>query len=372
MNENRSTISIVRCTDYNTNKVERSVRHAINLLGGIEKFVKRGERVLIKPNLLSARRPEEAVCTHPEVVRAVVRILKEVGASITIGDSPGGFLKNIEEVYRVSGISSVAREEKVNLVKFAFSKKVEGFPISVRVLGADKIISLPKFKTHEITGITGAVKNMYGSIVGLFKTKCHADAPTEKQLAKVIAKVFSLTKPDLSIVDGIVSMEGEGPSAGDPCRTEFIMAGCDAVAIDTMLAVLIGAKPLSFAVTSECGNMGLGQTDPDKIDILGENFSGFIKRDFKQARGRIILRFLPPLLMGMVAQQLKFWPEIDPELCKKCNMCKLSCPVHAIDVRKKIYYVDKGKCIRCMCCREVCPYKAIHVRKNWLARALWE
>jgi len=368
----RSTVSIVKCDSYNQEATEKAVRRAVDLLGGIRKFIRHDERVLIKPNILSARRPEEAVCTHPEIVRAVIRLVKTTGATITVGDSPGGFLKNIEEVYRVSGISRIAKEEKVNLVKFAFSRKIDGFPISVRALEADKIISVPKFKTHEITGITGAVKNMYGTIVGLFKTQCHADAPTEKSLAKIIAKVYSLTKPVLSIVDGVVSMEGEGPSAGDPRKTNFLMAGDDGVAIDSTLATMIGSKPLDFATTRECSNMRLGETQIPNIDITGDKFSDFVMKDFKLARGRLLLRFLPTPVTNLIASQLKFWPEIDNEVCKKCNMCKSSCPVHTISIKKGKYLVNRKHCIRCMCCREVCPYKAIHVKKNWLASILWE
>jgi uncharacterized protein (DUF362 family) len=219
VNYGKSKISIVRCEKYDPQELNAAIKKAVGAIGGIRAFVNRNDRVLIKPNILSGRKPEEAVCTHPEVVRAVIKMVKETGAVITVGDSPGGFLKNIEEVYEVSGIAKIAKEEKVNLVKFTFSRTVDGFPISIRALDADKIISIPKFKTHEITGITAGIKNMYGTVVGLNKTKCHADAPTEKKLAKIIARVYAVSKPHLSIVDAVVSMEGEGPSAGDPRNT---------------------------------------------------------------------------------------------------------------------------------------------------------
>lgn len=368
----RSTVSIIKCPNYNSYNVEKAVRKSIDLVGGIDKFVKSGERVLVKPNILSARQPDDAVCTHPEVVRAVIRLVKGRGATVTVGDSPGGFIKNVGEIYKVSGIWDVAKQERVNIVKFTFSHNVDGFPISVRALSADKIISVPKFKTHEITGITAAVKNMYGVVVGLHKTKCHADAPTEKGLAKIIAKVFSLAKPDLTVLDAVVSMEGEGPSSGNPRKTDFVMSSSDAVAIDTVLSVLINTHPMNYAVIRECKRMGLGESLVGNIDVVGDNFSEFIMEDFKLAKGRAILKFLPGFLTTLIASRLKFWPEIDIEVCKKCNMCKSSCPVRAIDKRRGKYYVDRYKCIRCMCCREVCPYKAILIRKSWLARVLWE
>lgn len=372
MSTEKTKVSIIKCDSYEQQAVFKAVKRAVGCLGGIEKFIKRSDRVLIKPNVLSARTPDEAVCTHPEVLRAVIRIVKETGANITVGDSPGGFLKNIEEVYEISGVGKVAREEKINLVKFTFSKTIDGFPISARVLDADKIISVPKFKTHEITGITGGVKNMYGAIVGLHKTKCHADAPTENQLARIIAKVYSLVTPDLTILDGIVSMEGEGPSAGDPRKTDFIMAGDDAVAVDSVLSVLIGSKPLDYAVNRECRKLSLGETSMDNIEITGDDVSGLMIKNFKHAKGRMFLKYIPDVFASMVASQLHFWPEIDNELCKHCNMCKLSCPKKAINIVRGKYVVDRASCIRCMCCREVCPYKAIHIKKSWLARVLWE
>lgn len=368
----KSRVSIVKCENYDPYLVQKTLRRAVDLIGGMGAFVRPGERVLVKPNILSARKPEEAVCTHPEIIRAVIRLLKEKGASVTMGDSPGGFIKDIRKVYDVSGISDVAREENVNLVKFTFTRAIDGFPMSARALEADKIISIPKFKTHETTGITAAIKNMYGTVVGLFKTQCHAKAPTEKDLAKIIAKVFSLIKPTLSILDAVWSMEGEGPSAGEPRKTNFLMASSDAVAIDSLLAILIGCKPLDFAVTRECKKRHLGETDIEGIDILGDNFSDFLITNFKLAKKRKIVRYLPVALTNFIASFLRFWPEIDNKICKKCNLCKLSCPMHAISVEKGSYEVDRHKCVRCMCCHEVCPYKAIHIRKSWLAQKIWE
>jgi len=368
----RSKVSITRCESYSQNLVDKAVAEAVGALGGIRQFVKHGDKVLIKPNILSARKPEEAVCTHPAVLRAVIRLVKDTGAHITVGDSPGGFLKNIEEVYEISGINKVTQEEKVNLVKFTFSRTINGLPISTRVLDSDKIISVPKFKTHEITGITACVKNMYGSVVGLFKTKVHADHPKEEGLARILAQVYSITKPVLSIVDAVICMEGEGPSAGDPRDSKFIMAGCDGVACDTVLAHLIMTKPMGYAFLRECRKQGLGQTDIKQIDVLCGRIEDFYIKNIKHAQARIFLKFMPHFAANAVASQLKFSPHIEPDLCKKCNMCKSSCPVKAIFIKDDIFTVNLKKCIRCMCCREVCPYKAIGIRKNWLSRMIWE
>jgi len=369
----KSRVSLVRCGSYNTDEVMQAVKRSVDLLGGIANFVKPSDKVLIKPNILSARRPEDAVCTHPEVVRAVIKLVKGRGADVVVGDSPGGFINNVEEVYEVSGIAKVARDEKVDLVKFAFTKTVDGFPLSVRVLQADKVISIPKFKTHEVTGITAAIKNMYGALSGLYKTQCHAMAPREKEFAKIIVKVFSLVKPALNIIDAVWSMEGEGPSAGEPRKTDFLMAGSDAAAIDSLLAVLIGQKPYKFSFIKECRIMRLGETDISNIDILGDRFSDFSIKDFKLAKGMGIFKYMPKYVADIAGLLLRFWPEIDNETCKKCNLCRSSCPVRAIYVQEGGFYtVDLSKCINCMCCREICPYKAVRIKRSWLARMIWE
>jgi ferredoxin len=240
------------------------------------------------------------------------------------------------------------------------------------VLDADKIISVSKFKTHEITGITAAIKNMYGSVVGLYKTQCHATAPNEKEFAKIIAEIFAITRPVLNICDAVWCMEGEGPSAGKPRKTAFLMASSDGVAVDSVLATLIGCKPADFAVIRECKKMELGESSIENIEILGANLEEFIISKFKMAKGMTILKHLPLFITKYLASKLRFWPEIDNEVCKKCNLCKLSCPVRAISVNNAVYSIDKRKCVRCMCCHEVCPYKAIGVRKSWLAHKMWE
>ena len=227
-------VSVARCDDYNPKRVFNAVKKAVDLSGGMESFVKPGMRVLLKPNLLSARVPEDAVDTHPEVVRSVVRLVRQAGGRVRIGDSPGGYGKNIDLIFEKSGMKKMAHEEGVELVKFTSSRFVDGIPISRQVLDSDRVISIPKLKTHSITVLTAAVKNTYGCVTGLYKAECHSRFPREEEFAKVIAKVHSITKPALSIVDGIVGMEGDGPAAGRAKKLGVILAGPDdAVAVDS-------------------------------------------------------------------------------------------------------------------------------------------
>ena len=365
-----SKVSIVRCEDYDRDKVFAAVKRAVDLVGGIEKFVKPGMSVLLKPNLLSARPPEEGVDTHPEVVRAIVRLVKQIGATPVIGDSPGGFGKNIDKVFEVSGMKAMAEEEAVQLVKFRSSKFIDGIPISRYVLDCDRFISIAKFKTHGITILTAALKNTFGTVVGLYKTGCHSRAPRPEDFAKLRAKVHSVSRPHLTILDGIVAMEGDGPAAGDLRNMDLVMAGEDAVAIDACLARIMGLEPEDILVTKEAYSLGLGEMDLSRIEVAGDRIDDFVKKDYKLPQ-TTALKLLPKIILKTMASFIRFKPYIDSSICARCNLCKVSCPVNCITIEKDFCKIDYKECISCMCCHEVCPYKAVTIKRNMLTKAIW-
>ena len=356
--------------DYEPGRVFEAVRKAVDLVGGIGKFVSPNMRVLIKPNLLSARPPEDAVCTHPEVVRAVVRLVKEAGGIPVIGDSPGGYGANIEDIFEKSGIGPMAREEGAELVRFVSSKFVGGVPIARHVFDCDRVISVAKLKTHTVTVLTAAIKNTYGMVTGLYKAEQHAHAPKEEDFSKVIARVYSLTRPHLTVLDGIVGMEGDGPSAGKPRSLNLLMAGEDAVAIDSCVAKVVGLDPLDIAVTAQAYHMKLGEADMSKIELVGDDINGFVRTDF-QLPQTTALKILPKALVNTIAGLARFKPQINFNVCKKCNLCKVACPVSAITIERNECFIDYHKCVRCMCCHEVCPYKAIYIKRTALAKMIW-
>ena len=363
-------VSLVRCADYNADRVVEAVKRSVDLVGGIESYVKPGMKVLLKPNLLSARPPEDGVDTHPEVVRALVRLVKASGATPIIGDSPGGYGKNIDEIFDKSGMRNMARQEGVELVKFINSKSVNGVPISRYVFECDCIISIPKFKTHGITVLTGAIKNTYGMVVGLYKAERHSIAPREKDFARIIAKIYSMVTPNLSVLDGIVAMEGDGPNVGSLRKMGFVMAGHDAVGMDACLAKMMGLEPLDILVTKESYEKGLGEADLSRIEIAGERLEDFIVKDFKLPQ-TTALKLIPRSIAKGVGAFIRFKPYIDKSVCARCNLCKLSCPVSAIEIEKNRCKIDYKRCVRCLCCQEVCPYKAIKIKRNILTKMVW-
>jgi uncharacterized protein (DUF362 family)/Pyruvate/2-oxoacid:ferredoxin oxidoreductase delta subunit len=363
-------VSIVRCEYYDTNSVFGAVKKSVDLIGGIEAFVKPGMRVLLKPNLLSARAPEDAVDTHPEVVRAVIRLVKGAGAVPFIGDSPGGFEENMGEIFEKSGMKRIADEEGVRLEAFTASKFVNGIPIARQIFDSDRVISIPKFKTHSITVLTAAVKNMFGSVVGLYKAECHSRAPKEEDFSGIIARVYAITRPHLTVVDGITAMEGDGPSSGVVRKMGLIMSGEDAVAIDSSLARIMGIAPLDILVTKKAYEAKLGEADDSKIEVLGDSLDAFVAKDFKLPQ-TTPLKYLPKSIIGCVASLIRFRPHIDNGACRRCNLCKLTCPVHCIEIEKARCSIDYKKCVRCLCCHEVCPYRAIIIRRNILTKMVW-
>lgn len=363
-------VAIVRCTTYETQQVFDAVKHAVDLVGGIEAFVKPGMKVLVKPNLLSARPPEDGVDTHPEVAGAVVRLVKGAGGIPLIGDSPGGFGKNFDQVVEASGMKRMAQAEGAELVKFTSSKFVNGIPVSRYVFDSGCFISIPKLKTHSVTVLTAAIKNTFGTVVGLYKAACHSRAPKEEDFAKEIAKVHSAAKPHLTVLDGIVAMEGDGPASGDLRKMDIIMAGRDSVAIDSCIARIIGLKPEDILVTKEAHGLGLGEMDMSRIELVGDDINGFITPDFKLPQ-TTPLKFIPKAVANGLATFIKFKPHINSDICTRCNLCKVSCPVNCITIEKEACKIDYKKCVRCMCCHEVCPYEAISIKRSILTKAIW-
>jgi uncharacterized protein (DUF362 family)/NAD-dependent dihydropyrimidine dehydrogenase PreA subunit len=368
----RPKVSIVRCADYDRRRIAEAVKRSVDLIGGISRFVKKSARVLIKPNLLSARDPEQAVTTHPEFVRAVARLVKEAGGTPSIGDSPGSFftIKHIDEVFEKTGMKGVADEESVELVKFDKIIHIDGYPISAALKEYDLVINLPKLKTHTLAMLTGAIKNMYGFLPGLSKVQYHKRSPNIKEFSQTLADIYAITRPGLSIMDGVVGMDGDGPAAGRKRDIGLILAGADGVSLDAVFARMAGLPYEKNILLKEMVKRGLGVGRVEDIDVVGERLDTSRIRDFKLPRTEIVYRF-PTFIARHLAKVIYFLPVIDEAVCEKCDICVASCPVDAITINKDTSNIDGNKCVKCFCCHEVCPYDAIFIKKNFLAKLIW-
>ena len=371
----RSKVIIARCDTYEREDVSRAVGEVLGHLGGMARFVSPGEKVLLKPNLLAAKEPDRAITTHPAVLEAVIEAVREAGGEPSMGDSPGGALRGIERVWRNTGLKDLSDRTGVPIVNFEASgaREIEGelrsYMIAQPVLDADVIINVPKMKTHVLTLYTGCIKNMFGAIPGFAKGRLHNIAPRPAPFARHIVDVFSLVQPRLHIVDAVVAMEGNGPSGGRPRQVGAIVGGTDPVAVDTVVAGMMGYKDGQLHTLRFAAEKGLGTGRREDIEIVGEDPGSFDLDGFALP-GTTLLNLLP----GPVVKALRPWIWICPEMSKErgcraeaCALCVRSCPADAIEMTESGPVVDRKKCVECLCCHEVCPEDAVEIRFSWLA-----
>jgi uncharacterized protein (DUF362 family)/Pyruvate/2-oxoacid:ferredoxin oxidoreductase delta subunit len=343
-------------------------------LGGMGAFVKPGQSVLIKPNLLTDRRPEEAVTTHPEVVRGVIRLVKAAGGEPWVADSPTN-VADLPRVWERTGIQAMCGEEEVPLVNLekAGSERFEvdgiAFTIAKPVLAADVIVSVPKVKTHLLTGLTGAVKNMFGVVPGLQKTGLHRNYPRMDDFSRMLVKVFGKARPALAVADGVVGMEGNGPSAGRPVTLGFLAASADAVALDTILCRSLGLDPRHILHLVEAHRAGLGEMAPECIERRGDTVDALSPR--RRQLPATVPTHLIPRWLGRRMESLIWHRPSFTERCVFCGQCVKACPKGALTIeRGQRPRLTPEACIACCCCHEVCPAQAIEMRASPLVRLI--
>jgi len=365
----KSTVSIVKCQNYDERNVLGGLRQSIDLIGGIRAFVKQGSRVLLKPNLLFGKSPEKAVTTHPAILRGMIQIVREVGGVPFIGDSPsvGGLMRTAEK----AGIKAVANEMKCPLVEFdnpvlpsqRKGKIFKQLEIDRTVLEADVVINLPKFKTHSLTLLTLGVKNLFGCIPGPRKALWHLKAGKDrKTFAQILVDIYQVVQPSLTILDGIVGMEGNGPNSGQPIPLGLVLASTDSVSLDQIACDLLGISRKSLLTTLAAFEQGLGK---EEIEVVGERVV-----DMKIPRFQFPTQSqpdwnLPGFLRRALKNALTSKPVVQEEVCNACNRCAEICPPKALSRQGKDLVFDYGRCIRCLCCLEVCPEGAISMRQGW-------
>jgi uncharacterized protein (DUF362 family)/NAD-dependent dihydropyrimidine dehydrogenase PreA subunit len=325
-----------------------------------------GKRVLVKPNILAGREPDKAVTTHPAVVSAVIRSLeKRRAAEIIVGDN-GGMTEygTNEEAAAKSGLLEAAGKHYRNLGASPVRVPLHNpyaydVAISKEILDCDVLVSLPKFKTHTLTMISCAIKNSYGFLLGGEKARLHRVAKSKDAFARTIVDVFSLRMPDLVICDGILAMQGNGPSSKDVFHLGRLLASTDAVALDAVVGAMMGLRPSEVRTTVEAAGRGLGIADIEALEIDGAvtPIEGF-KLPGTLLRGRVV-DWLARFISGAIVSE----PRPDEDTCVRCGLCRDHCPTEAIrmDPYPKI---AREKCIRCYCCLEFCPHDAMKLSRR--------
>lgn len=366
-------VSIVKCATYEFTQVLAAVRSAIDLCGGIENFIKPGSRVLVKPNLLIAKSPDLGITTHPAVVRAAVRILKEIGCTVYIGDGPciwGAQAERMLELFEETGMKKVCTEEGAQEAVFARWRNRGEFSLTSWLDDCDYLVSIPKFKTHDLMVMTGAIKNLFGLVSSNHKMELHRRFPDTDKFAKILVDIYALTKPALTIVDAITAMEGNGPgTSGETRDCGLILAGVDCAAIDSCLAQVMGLSPRDIPTNTEAASRALGQIDSDSIDIRGEPLDRLESKRFKLPESSLVTS-IPRPIMNIARALIRFYPYSDRSKCVLCRDCIAACPKEAISKKGKRLFFNYSKCISCFCCQEACPSAAIRVKKSMLARMI--
>ena len=368
----KSSVSIVKCQNYDEARVLSALRQAIDLIGGIRTFVKKDSRVLVKPNLLFGKSPEEAVTTHPSIVRGMIQIVREAGGVPSIGDSPS--VGSLTWTADKAGIKAVADEMKCPLVEFdkpvllskGTGRIFKQLEVEQAVLEADVIINLPKWKTHAQMLLTLGVKNLFGCIPGPRKPLWHLKAGDDRKIfAQILFDIYQVIQPSLTILDGIVGMEGNGPNSGRPIPIGLILASGDSLSLDQIVCDLLGISRETLLTNRVAIEQGMGK---EAIEVLGERVEDVRISSFQFPTLSQIDWGLPGFLSKALKNALTSKPVIDEEACKSCDRCAEICPPKALARKGEDLVFDYGQCIRCLCCLEVCPEGAISNKQGWALR----
>ena len=381
---NKSKVAIIRCEGYEEAEVKRAVVKGIELLGDVERIAQPSEKILLKPNLLLGKHPEKCVTTHPNVFRAVAELFLELGAEVYYGDSPG--IASPKAASRKSQLEKVAIDLGIQLADFETGRTISfsdghqnrQFIIARGVFHVDGLVSLPKLKTHGLTRITGAVKNQFGCIPGLIKSEFHVKLSNAFSMSRMLVDLTRFLRPRLYIMDGIMAMEGNGPSGGTSTPLNVLLLSTDPVALDATVCRIINLNP-EFVPTNKFGlEQGLGTYLQEEIEVIGDALETFVNPKFDVVREPMQV---PPQnrFYTLIKNRVVPRPEIDGTLCTRCGSCVKICPATPKAVnwiasdQSRPPAFNYNRCIRCYCCQETCPEKAISLRTPLLGRVvhLW-
>ena len=373
----KSKVVLLPCGEYDEEKVYTLLKQGLYLVGGVEALIPKDAKILLKPNLLKRAEVEKAVITHPVVVGAFARILRENGyEQIVLADSCGH--GTTQAVIRGTGMDTYLEKYQIPAIDYSEGIKVDypqgkEFILPKELLEQNCVISLSKMKTHALERITGAVKNSYGFVYGFHKAKGHTQYPSADSFARMLIDLNKCVAPKLYVMDGIVAMEGNGPGSGDPVQMNVMLMSTDPVALDSVFSRLVYLKPEMVPTNYHGEKMGLGTWKEEEITLLtpdGEiSMSEAVKRygnpQFNVDRTEVRKNIWTRMAGALNIFQKK--PYIENDKCVHCGICVQSCPVpgKAVDFRKgkdKPPVYDYKKCIRCFCCQEMCPKKAIQVK----------
>ena len=371
----KSPVALANCGSYSREEAGAGLDNIISALGGFGKFLRPGMSVFVKPNLLLGAAPEKAVTTHPAVLIELINRLQDFGAEVSFGDLPGGFHVGVTaRIHRETGMDVVAKETGAELVileqhGFRDREILDGVTLKLihtpkHLDTVDAIVNVCKVKTHMQSRFTGAVKNTFGLVTTQDRLHAHRHSKFE-DFSEALVDIFSVMRPVLNFADGIVGMEGTGPSQGKPVKLNFLAASPDAVALDTVCASIMGFHPREIGTIEAARRRGLGAGRLREIELLGAPLQPLLK---KVKRPSSAVFALMPFISSPMSEWSTVHPVIIKDKCKKCRTCVEVCPNDAIRTGGRHFTIDDARCLKCFCCHEMCPHDAVGLDRPLLAR----
>lgn len=374
----RQDVFVTRTAGYEEELVLASVKRHFDYFKLSEKL-RPGMKVVLKPNLLMKRTPEEATTTHPAVVKGVILCLQQLGIrDIVIAESPGGPYTRayLSPIFSSTGMRQVARETGVSLYDACKSYETEvknpvmcsSFTLIEPFADADFVIDLPKLKTHGMMLLSGGVKNLFGTIPGLMKPELHWRFPEKERFSAMLLDLCETVRPHFVLCDAVVSMEGDGPSGGTPKQTGMLLSAESPYALDLLLCKVVGLSAKEVLTVRQAVERGLCPARVEEIPLAGDPPTYF--PDFQKPRSKSIdfSEHIPKPLQALANRFLTSRPAIQASRCIGCGKCAESCPPKTIRIENRKAQIDPKGCIRCFCCHEMCPVKAIQIRRRGIFR----
>jgi len=375
-------VSLVPCASYDPAECRRALTEVLAPLGGLD-WVRPGMRVAIKANLVAPMRPEAAATTHPALLAALTGLLRERGATVVIGDSPGGLWNAayVGRVYAAAGMR--AAEEAGAFLNDDFSWETvqnpsgmvcHEFPCTSYLRKADAVIDFCKFKTHGMIGFSAAAKNLFGAVPGTMKPEFHFRYPNPADFARMIVDLDEFFRPRLCLTDAVVGMEGNGPTAGTPRQVGALLASASPHQLDLLSAALIGLSRKDVPTLEAAGERGLIPASAEELNVAGD-WRAFRIPDYRCVAvpssllfrgGSVWGKFRGSLIQRLICPR----PAVDASVCVGCGKCRSLCPANAIRLENGVPVIARKRCIRCFCCQEFCPKGAMRVIRPPAARLL--
>lgn len=369
-----SKVAIIKCNDYQEYNVYKAVKECFDLLGGLNKYVKNGMKVAIKPNLLLAKSPDGHATTHPAVIAAIGLQIIECGATPLVVESPGGpyFVTYLKATYKACGMTAMSKKYNIPLNKdlsttpkvIKTERNTRKITVLKPLLDCDLIINASKMKTHAMMIFTGAIKNMFGAIAGTEKAAYHINSSDYDQFANDLIDIFQTVVPTLNVMDGIIAMEGEGPSAGDPKKVGVIVTSTNGFSLDSAVhdMLLIDKEQSYIMKNAKLRGISLDYeiVGNDLEDVLITDFNVPFQQQKGDSKG----------IIGKILSNSRSKPVVIKDKCIGCEICKDNCPADCIVMVDKKPVFDYDACIRCFCCQELCPESAIFAKKPLIIKLL--